>query len=838
MCICVYNVKHNYASSKASLTVLPTQSPKTPNNPNTSLILKPNPNPINFKLNAKLEPKPTPVIFKNTAIVTDGWYLPGTALVLGSTMPEDKHDNCGQFSGFLSHLMLVFTQTHEKKERSHATPSYPPPSRPLPPTCATPIFRISQLETFDSKSETDILGISTIRLNASDLPNSPRVLHCHDMRGNYLVHDSRYQGGPLGSGEGGYNFKHWDLVDIFCYFSHSLVTIPPKGWIDAGHRHGVRVIGTLITEWEAGEEANKCLCARPDFFAKKLVEVAAYYGFDGWLVNIEAKTPSYSKMLDFVSKLTIRMHSKIPHSQVLFYDSLSPDGSVSYSNKLQKNTNYPFFQVCDGVLINYFWAKGWPRQSASLAGDRRFDVYTGIDVFGRGTYGEGGFNTWVALEEILKGPTSTCLFAPGWTMENASSGLGRFEWERLESKFWEGNNFSRNLLKQPIPTPQIDLKKANNSPWDTCSGGKWAIESCESSYAWVASHTWCTRAQTVDLSDAKILSDAEHMYVEALVKGKGPDVRDYYRLRVRLVDGEDRELFRADSGEIRVGGGWEVVRHVVHLRQMGSAKEGSPQDQGRGRLLLVWEDKAKDTENWGGNYGTMIGPCCVTLSLNSRANSVADFRGRLASISKGSPTRGYASLERLMPVLTTFDQGAGRDVRFRHGKPVRSQDGRGYFNLSGQGLQPILNSNIQDIEESLEALLQSTSTRLRRNAFTVTKDDSEGFDGGVALKIAPMYCQRGTEEMGLCSILSFHCDGENQSGDGEMRISVIAKVVDEAGEASIDSKGSHDQMTNVSLLVVQSTSQTSPDRKFDMLILPLKNKLKPDLTQTVLYDSV
>eukprot|EP00954_Amorphochlora_amoebiformis_P023803 1362212-Amorphochlora_amoeboformis.AAC.1 len=71
-----------------------------------------------------------------------------------------------------------------------------------------------------------------------------------------------------------------------------------------------------------------------------------------------------------------------------------------------------------------------------------------------------------------------------------------------------------------------------------------------------------------------------------------------------------------------------------------------------------------------------------------------------------------------------------------------------------------------------------------------------------------------------------------------MRISVIAKVVDEAGEASIDSKGSHDQMTNVSLLVVQSTSQTSPDRKFDMLILPLKNKLKPDLTQTVLYDSL
>lgn len=32
--------------------------------------------------------------------------------------------------------------------------------------------------------------------------------------------------------------------------------------------------------------------------------------------------------------------------------------------------------------------------SRALAGDRRLDVYVGIDVFGRGCYGGGGFNSY------------------------------------------------------------------------------------------------------------------------------------------------------------------------------------------------------------------------------------------------------------------------------------------------------------------------------------------------------------------------------------------------------------------------------------------------------------
>lgn len=34
----------------------------------------------------------------------------------------------------------------------------------------------------------------------------------------------------------------------------------------------------------------------------------------------------------------------------------------------------------------------YPKLSAAVAGDRKFDVYMGIDVFGRGTYGGGQWN--------------------------------------------------------------------------------------------------------------------------------------------------------------------------------------------------------------------------------------------------------------------------------------------------------------------------------------------------------------------------------------------------------------------------------------------------------------
>jgi len=52
-----------------------------------------------------------------------------------------------------------------------------------------------------------------------------------------------------------------------------------------------------------------------------------------------------------------------------------------------------FFDVCDGIFLNYCWKQSNLEQSKLTSGEvgRVHDVYVGVDVFGRGC--TGGFNT-------------------------------------------------------------------------------------------------------------------------------------------------------------------------------------------------------------------------------------------------------------------------------------------------------------------------------------------------------------------------------------------------------------------------------------------------------------
>ncbi|KAK1320206.1 hypothetical protein QJS10_CPA03g01082 [Acorus calamus] len=100
-----------------------------------------------------------------------------------------------------------------------------------------------------------------------------------------------------------------------------------------------------------------------------------------------------------------------------WYDSVTKDGDLFYQNELNEY-NKPFFDLCDGIFANYSWEEDYPKRSAHVAGERKFDVYMGIDVFGRGTYGGGEWNTHVALDVLKKDDVSAALFAPGWVYES------------------------------------------------------------------------------------------------------------------------------------------------------------------------------------------------------------------------------------------------------------------------------------------------------------------------------------------------------------------------------------------------------------------------------------
>ena len=273
----------------------------------------------------------------------------------------------------------------------------------------------------------------------------PNLLSCHDFQGGYHAYESAQgQFRPPASSNPIYTAAHLHLIDTFIYFSHKLVTIPPSPWINTLHRNGVRALGTFLVESGDGSTALSRLLDKGSegeyIFATQLALIAETYGFDGWLINIEATFPGESFVLGelqaFLRELRSGVAELVPGGQVIWYDALTVRNQVNYQDGLS-SLNAPFLGVTDGLFTNYGWREEKLEATRVMAKamNRVTDIYTGIDCFGRGSLGGGGFGVGVALSAIRKAGTSAVLFAPGWTYE--SSGGKNFE--SVDRKFWVGD---------------------------------------------------------------------------------------------------------------------------------------------------------------------------------------------------------------------------------------------------------------------------------------------------------------------------------------------------------------------------------------------------------------
>jgi endo-beta-N-acetylglucosaminidase D len=192
-----------------------------------------------------------------------------------------------------------FTQIYPPASGTQ-TNSFIDPIVTLIPPIKTESFPLQNLDLLAKwKPGTDPINICTVPLKHRKRTPKRRVIHCHDMRGGYQ--EDRFSQGS--NQLYCYNFRYWQYIDIFIYFSHHCVTIPPPGWTESAHKNGVKVLGNFITEWGPGEIENLKLLDGPHadprkdntklpmstFYADLLVEMAIYYNFDGWFFNIEAK---------------------------------------------------------------------------------------------------------------------------------------------------------------------------------------------------------------------------------------------------------------------------------------------------------------------------------------------------------------------------------------------------------------------------------------------------------------------------------------------------------------------------------------------------------------------
>ncbi|KAH8416583.1 hypothetical protein KR222_010236, partial [Zaprionus bogoriensis] len=248
--------------------------------------------------------------------------------------------------------------------------------------------------------------------------NRRELLVCHDMMGNYLA-DRHFLSSEKYDD---YRFVHWSGVDYFCYFSHEYVTVPPSGWLNAAHRHGVPVLGTYIVEGNGGCRRLREVLASAESVQRTvaaLTRLCRHFLFEGWLVNIECpvRAEHMPNLYYFVEQLREATETQVPHGRVFWYDSVIENGELSWQNELNER-NVKFFRASHGTLINYTWndnsleasEKSVQREKASPS-----RVFLGLDVFGRGQVGR--FQSAETLARIAQRGFSAGIFAPAWCYE-------------------------------------------------------------------------------------------------------------------------------------------------------------------------------------------------------------------------------------------------------------------------------------------------------------------------------------------------------------------------------------------------------------------------------------
>jgi len=687
-------------------------------------------------------------------------------------------------------------------------------------------------------------------------PPRLRLLHCHDFRGGYTEEDSNCQEGF--ERFHAYCFTFWSHIDIFVYFSHARIAVPPTVWIDAAHKEGVKVLGNVCMEWEEGEkEVIRLLDEAPwdttgtttsaspphtratttpatlppltgwQQYAHKLVALALEYGFDGWFINIESKLPnglntsstsadeaqlhqrntSHSnasqsssqsnnyvvRLVSFLSYLRMLLRSVLPHGEVIWYDSVvASDGGLRWQSELNEE-NACFARAAGNMLVDYHWDEMAPTRSRVYAEQYKpppfviealgeaeeqvakeraaggldallhlaaksdltlspsiahaacqsnastaasidssispSSIYTGIDVWGRGTWGGGRFNTPAALRVIADAGTSVALFAPAWTYEprNGCSSISRHAFLQAERRLWIGEEMETEisipcgtaLCKDiAVALKSWTISEQGGDGWgvttrdeDHRSAGSESGKNESQRLCFVTSHKMCRRRQCIDLlaaatiepddsgqanngaphidSKRLALSSYPTLRIETEYAATPPTLADPYELHVRLLDEHGRMLDELRVATVATKKEWTTLTHTFHLTPDHAHLHDDNDEESIGLppsqmvAFVEWEDGGCDAEHWAGHYGARIGSCRLFLQPSPTSTNtttidaevscavVPNSNRRMDCVATYVPKR-LLSFQSLLPFVHSFNTGNGKHF-YIDGKRV---DGR------------------------------------------------------------------------------------------------------------------------------------------------------------------
>lgn len=283
------------------------------------------------------------------------------------------------------------------------------------------LFKVNE----SSQSEAKLVALSALNPNTSGVPS---------------------QGGKEFFAN---TFSYWQYVDLMVYWAGSagegIITPPSADVIDASHKNGVPILGNVFfpptvyggkAEW-----VNQMLTQREDGSfpaADKLLEVARYYGFDGWFINQETaggNTATAHKMKEFLKYL---QDNKQENMHIMWYDSMIENGSIQWQNHLTEK-NDTFLQdgnerVSDSMFLNFWWNNQQSSHDKALEmGRSPYELYTGIDVEANGTKTN---IPWNGIFPEGQAPlTSLGIYRPDWAFKTATN---MKEFYQKEQEFWTG----------------------------------------------------------------------------------------------------------------------------------------------------------------------------------------------------------------------------------------------------------------------------------------------------------------------------------------------------------------------------------------------------------------
>lgn len=333
-----------------------------------------------------------------------------------------------------------------------------------------------------------------------------------------------------------YAFGHWQYIDTLVFWGGSavegLILAPNPTVIDAAHRNGVKVYGTVFFPPVAyGGKIDWV----HDFVAKsgstypvvdKLVEVAEYYGFEGWFINQETTGGDAALATELRDAMT---HGREQGLEFMWYDAMTESGAISWQNALT-DVNDAFLgsarkPVADSMFLNFWWSNSQrleeSRDHARSLRRSEYDLHAGIDTEANGYHTNVDWDALFPADESHV--TSLGIYRPEWTWKSSS---GPADFRERDSRYWVGANGDpsdtatsspwkglANYLAESTPVTQkpfvTSFNTGNGDAYhvlgEQVHTGGWnnlSLQDVPPTYQWVVSSTGTKLTPSLDFTDA------------------------------------------------------------------------------------------------------------------------------------------------------------------------------------------------------------------------------------------------------------------------------------------------------------------------------------------------